>query len=369
MRVRLREVEPAVLRVLDVPATARLPELHDLLQAGLGWTDSHLHQFVTGDTAYGMAEVDPPEDERDESGVRLQQLPDRFSYLYDYGDGWDHDVQILGPGGDRPGCMYGEGACPPEDCGGPHRYAELRAILADPSDEEHAAMRAWAGDWTPEFDQADTDLLMRQTAGAVPTPVRLVLDLAAGGVRLTPGGRLPRAFVRQVQQHRPGWHLLGRPASIEDDLPPLAALHDLLRSVGLLRLRHQVLAPTRAAGDEQEVIRRLRSWFAPDHGFTAVLAGVSVAMLASSGPHRLDELIAGVYPLLEDSWATRDGHRLTEHHVRTVLAQTTSVLQGLDLVDAKVGSWHAGDSARWLLPRATALAHLWSNHHAADTTI
>ena len=44
--VTLAEVTPTVLRVLDVPAACTLPELHDLLQIAIGWTDSHLHQFV-----------------------------------------------------------------------------------------------------------------------------------------------------------------------------------------------------------------------------------------------------------------------------------------------------------------------------------
>lgn len=46
MRVVLRDVDPAVAQIIDVPASATLPELHDLLQAGIGWADSHLHQFV-----------------------------------------------------------------------------------------------------------------------------------------------------------------------------------------------------------------------------------------------------------------------------------------------------------------------------------
>jgi hypothetical protein len=43
LRVRLLDVEPPGLRVIDVPSQVMLPELHDLLQAGLGWTSSHLH--------------------------------------------------------------------------------------------------------------------------------------------------------------------------------------------------------------------------------------------------------------------------------------------------------------------------------------
>ena len=56
---------------------------------------------------------------RDEAGFRLADLPTRFGYLDDFGDGWTHDIEVLGPGEARPGCGYGEGRCPPEDCGGP----------------------------------------------------------------------------------------------------------------------------------------------------------------------------------------------------------------------------------------------------------
>lgn len=145
LRVSLRDVEPAVVRVLDVPAGALLPELHDLLQAALGWTDSHLHLFDAGEVRYGMPDTDALDDERDETGVALRALPGRFVYLYDFGDGWEHDVEVLGAGGDRPGVVNGEGACPPEDVGGPDGYTELLAVLADPSDPEHRHLREWAG--------------------------------------------------------------------------------------------------------------------------------------------------------------------------------------------------------------------------------
>jgi hypothetical protein len=156
--VTLREVTPAVVRVLDVPAVARLPEVHDLLQAGFGWTDSHLHQFIAADALYGMADIDPPEEERDEQGVPLKNLPERFTYLYDFGDHWDHDVEVLGRGGEQPGCVYGEGTCPPEDCGGSHGYARLLEALADRHHPEHAEMRTWVGARLAGFDQESTDL-------------------------------------------------------------------------------------------------------------------------------------------------------------------------------------------------------------------
>jgi len=85
----LCDVEPALARVIDVPASATLPELHDALQVAIGWTDSHLHQFVIPEATYGMElpglEV-WPEDQRDETGARLTDLGTEFEYRYDFGD-------------------------------------------------------------------------------------------------------------------------------------------------------------------------------------------------------------------------------------------------------------------------------------------
>ena len=67
--VTMNEVQPTVVRVLDVPAGVLLPELLDLLQAAIEWTDSHLHQFVAGDISYAMPDLDGPDDQRDESAV------------------------------------------------------------------------------------------------------------------------------------------------------------------------------------------------------------------------------------------------------------------------------------------------------------
>ncbi|MBO0714029.1 MAG: plasmid pRiA4b ORF-3 family protein [Acidimicrobiales bacterium] len=369
LRVTMSEVQPVVVRVLDVPAGVLLPELHDLLQAALGWTDSHLHQFVADGICYGMPDTDELEDERDESAVPLRALPSRFGYLYDFGDGWEHEVVVLGPGGEQPGCLLGEGACPPEDVGGPHGYAQFREALADPDDPEHDQMRRWAGDWTDEFDLAETDLLVRQTAGAVPAPVRLVLSLAEHGVRLTPGGRLPRAFVRQVQERYPAWGFDDRQAATEDDLPPLSTLHDLLRKVGLLRLRNRVLGPTRAADDDVQVIRRLRSWFKPDGGFVSILASETLASLVSAGPALPEELAARVFPLLGDRWVTGEGEPLNERDTCSQLYRLEAVLLGLDLIEADRGlwsAWSAGPSALTLLPHATGLAHLWSRSKTVE---
>lgn len=44
-------------------------------------------------------------------------------------------------GGDRPGVVAGEGACPPEDVGGPHGYADFLKALANSRELEHDHMK------------------------------------------------------------------------------------------------------------------------------------------------------------------------------------------------------------------------------------
>lgn len=364
LKVVLRDVEPAVVRVLDVPATTTLPELHELLQAGIGWTDSHLHQFVTADATYGIPDEDVrPEDQRDEAGARLADLGTGFEYHYDFGDNWIHDVAVLGRGGPEPGCVYGEGACPPEDCGGTGGYAELLAALDNPADPEHERMREWVGDRLRPFDRDAVDARVRQTAGAVPDSVRLLLAAIGDGVKLTPGRRLPRNVVRAMQAERPKWHPLGTPASIEDNLRPLVELHELLRRVGLLRLRHGVLAPTRAAADELDAVRRLRSDFAAG-SFTTVLTELAVGVLAADGPLSLAALAARVHPLLGRGWQ-RDGRPITDTDVHAILARQSAAMQALDLIDRESrNAWTLGTSARSLLPGAAMLAELWGGDAA-----
>ena len=80
--------------------------------------------------------------------------------------------------------------------------------------------------------------------------VALFLEAVRGGVTLTPRGRLPRTVVRSLQEQHPDWHWLApehRLAHREEDLRPLAALHDLCLETRLVQVRRGVLAPTAAA--------------------------------------------------------------------------------------------------------------------------
>ena len=63
---------------------------------------------------------------------------------------------VAGDGQTYPACIAGEGACPPEDCGGVYGFAELKEVLAGPDSAERDEMLEWADeDFAPShFDLA-----------------------------------------------------------------------------------------------------------------------------------------------------------------------------------------------------------------------
>ena len=132
--VELDEVTPTVWRRILVPTGIRMGRrLHDMIQAAMGWTNSHLHAYTVGNTRIGMCFDEHPEGEIDEQTVTVLQalLADRrLRYEYDFGDGWGHTVTIEA-GYRTPHalkfaiCLSGENACPPEDSGGPGGFAYL----------------------------------------------------------------------------------------------------------------------------------------------------------------------------------------------------------------------------------------------------
>lgn len=45
LHVELEDIQPRIWRKILVPGSIKLPQLHDLLQLVMGWTDSHLHSL------------------------------------------------------------------------------------------------------------------------------------------------------------------------------------------------------------------------------------------------------------------------------------------------------------------------------------
>ena len=167
LKVTLKDIRPPIWRRVLVPGHATLGQLHDMLQASMGWGNGHIHQFTTGEVVYSAPwfELDAFGDEvEDERTVTVAEVLPRKGcralYEYDFGDGWEHllVVEKVGPaeaGVEAPLCVAGARACPPEDSGGPWGYGELLEILRNPQHAEHAERLEWVGG---RFDPEAFDL-------------------------------------------------------------------------------------------------------------------------------------------------------------------------------------------------------------------
>ena len=68
LKITLRGSKPAIWRRVQVPGSINLNRLHDVFQVVMGWTDSHLHQFVDAPIVYSVPSGDdyPGEERLDE---------------------------------------------------------------------------------------------------------------------------------------------------------------------------------------------------------------------------------------------------------------------------------------------------------------
>ncbi len=81
----------------------------------------------------------------------VKQKGRTFHYLYDFGDGWEHELVLEESRYFNPelrtelACLDGQRACPPEDVGGVPGYFEFLNALKDPNHEEHESYTEWSG--------------------------------------------------------------------------------------------------------------------------------------------------------------------------------------------------------------------------------
>lgn len=106
----------------------------------MGWTNSHLHQFIVGEKYYSTPHADWEFDVLNEKS--------KFIYEYDLGDNWEHEILVekivsTAEKVNQPVCITGKRACPPEDCGGVWGYEEVLEAIQNPDHSEHEAMRQW----------------------------------------------------------------------------------------------------------------------------------------------------------------------------------------------------------------------------------
>lgn len=175
---------PTINRLLSLPPTITFERLHGVLQIAFGWTNSHMHDFHVelvddGKKAAFMrrssclhicpdpSEIDFPEDLREdtkaESEVTLADVYEKpewkdkaeIEYEYDHGDGWCHQLSLLGRA--TPGtnaqfgapkdvkilCLGGQGHPAAEDAGGIGGWEDTKDAFKHPRKAESRERIEW----------------------------------------------------------------------------------------------------------------------------------------------------------------------------------------------------------------------------------
>lgn len=162
LRIQIRDIQPSIFRVVDVVETTTLSMLHHVIQSAFAWENYHLFEFEAGGIRYGEPYEDEDlwdsESESTDSvmvgglyalGIR------RFTYVYDFGDYWVHDIRLRKPAValtnvNYPVLIEGQRRRPPEDVGGVSGYDRFLDAITDTKHEEHQAMLEWGGPYDPE---------------------------------------------------------------------------------------------------------------------------------------------------------------------------------------------------------------------------
>ena len=158
IRIELTRIKPKIWRRLLIPSDLLLSDFHKIIQTSMGWTNSHLHQFiksrtfyterVQGDNTWG--ELNNVDYKKLKISFLLKKEKGKIVYEYDFGDGWEHIALLekILPFDEKlkyPVCLAGEMNCPPDDCGGVDGYSDLVEILKNPKHKEYESYIEWLG--------------------------------------------------------------------------------------------------------------------------------------------------------------------------------------------------------------------------------
>lgn len=207
LHVRLAHTkDPTISRVLCVPTDLEFNLFHLVLQAAFGWAETHLYKFTVSkplprgqertrlmpldndlltihDSDEGWDDEEPmlaamarltghpppptiPKALASERTLASVFADPQFAngkaevvYEYDFGDGWYHEITLLGKAegdfarkqigkgvpveGQMTWCVAGEGHPCAEDAGGPSGWEEVKRAFAGSTEPRAAELREW----------------------------------------------------------------------------------------------------------------------------------------------------------------------------------------------------------------------------------
>ena len=158
LKVSIVHSKPLIWRQIQVTKDTTFFELHHIIQISFGWDNYHMFEFDL--EGYRIGEVDEEEKDNgygsdqllDSREVRLKdvitQPKDIINYLYDFGDGWRHQIKVekflpIDTATKYPTCIDGQMNCPPEDCGGIGSFYHCIDVVNDKKHPNYKEIAQW----------------------------------------------------------------------------------------------------------------------------------------------------------------------------------------------------------------------------------
>jgi len=159
LKIILINSNPKIWREVLIPIDNTFEDLHYVIQAVMYWGNYHLHEFPLTENKYIGDEPPNPQSRIDrsylkESNVKLEkylnQKGDSMKYIYDFGDNWRHEVEVIDilekeDSREYPVCVDGENASPPEDVGGISGYNQMLEAFSDENHPDYERYKEWLG--------------------------------------------------------------------------------------------------------------------------------------------------------------------------------------------------------------------------------
>ena len=169
-----------------MPAGISFSQLTVIIHTVMGWSGYHLSEYTFTNLHFKLKEEVTADDWLwdfsilDSSEYIIDGFFSRvksFTYLYDFGDNWSHEVKIEDVIEDYDGncpivLKYKENT-PPEDCGGIWGYADMLDTLSSPKKPDYKEIKEWFDDNYKEYDlaQVNTKLSKMVVTGKKIKPV------------------------------------------------------------------------------------------------------------------------------------------------------------------------------------------------------
>ena len=155
-KIQIQGINPPVWRRLLVPENITFSKFHNIIQVAFGWENEHPYEFSP--SGWGSSPTIGSQFEKyfedgaemDSEKVKLsdvfQNEKRTFTYIYDFEDEWVHEIvleKVVDNNTIKASCVDGDGACPPEDCGGALDYMDFVEIIRDPQHPQYMDMLDW----------------------------------------------------------------------------------------------------------------------------------------------------------------------------------------------------------------------------------